>query len=257
MLKAWLLVRRRTRSSVSGSGMVACSVNHLLVTSASPAWARKNEFERAFALRAGNERQRPQRGDLVGHVGDEVELPHGDFRAQGLVAGGDQIEAGVAQGAAARMRRVGRIGLVGGQALVKREQRLREIFAEVGAEGAPRHVDGVGIDVRPDVAGYVGLAWQGQHFRGEGRIALARLDQLAQGPGEGLAEFGHLAVPDQLRRTDQQAGGESLRRLPAVERVRVMGDQQQQVGFVEIDVEHDRRRKTPQQRGRSASGPHS
>ena len=121
-----------------------------------------------------------------------------------------------------------------------------------------RHVDRVGIDVRADVAGDVGSRSARSPFARRRRDRRSpAVDQRRPEPRRRPAlNSGISPARISSRRADHQPGGETLRRLPAVERIGVMRHQQQQVVFVEVDVEHGRRGETAQQRGRPAGSAH-
>ncbi len=123
--------------------------------------------ERLGALRHVVQRQRAERGYAVGHVVGGLVLPRGARDCLGPCRRRHQIEADIAQRAAAGALCVGRVAAVTGHALVKRRQRRPQAFADLGAQSLAGAEDRVGVDVAADLARDVAVARRDERQRNE------------------------------------------------------------------------------------------
>ena len=180
-------------------------------------------------------RQGRQRGHAVGHVVGGVILRGGAGDRRRLAARRQQVERDIAQGAAAGAGRVGRIGAGDRHAVVDLGQR--------GAELARRYRRarrrGRGRSHRDRCRG---------RFRGRCRLRPAASAPARQRPARArrrrewrpcaairLSSLrGCLAGAQARDIVDQKPHRGGLQRLPAVERIAVMGGEKGEIGGVEI-----------------------
>ncbi len=171
------------------------------------------------------------------------------------VAVGDrQVEGGVGQRPAAGRRGIGRERRRRGEPVDERHEAGADPVGDARPDLVAGRRDGVGIDVAADLAGDVGLARKLQHLGAEGRLELLVFGDIGERIDERDIEGDDLARCRVGGAQRQRAHGQRLRRLPAVERVGVGAQQEQQVGFREVDVEPHRRREAAQERGHRPAG---
>ena len=243
MQRAYSLERAGAR------GSAAWRANHLSRTSGRRRSARRSVASAASRARPGSSASDRECGEAVGHVGGVRRTAPRGARAPCRVAGGDQVERGIAQRApsGARPRPGSRAPSAG--ASVARD--VRAAPAGAPARAAPQRVagrDGSHRDRRPAPISRARSA-----SLGSGRTSAAKAgSRRASASQEALASAASSAaglgpVADR-RSTDQRRSGERLRRLPAVERVAVVCSSAQQIAR-----RSDRGRAAPGPRSRAAA----
>ena len=151
-------------------------------------------------------------------------------KASGAAGRRHQIEADIAQRAAAGAGGIRRIGAGDRHALVGLGQRGAEPLADAGAQRLARGVDGVGIDVAADLAGDVAFARRGERQRDEGRLELLVGEDGGERGEQRVVAARRAAGADGGDIVDQQLRRDRLQRLPAVERIAVVGGEEIEIG---------------------------
>ena len=175
------------------------------------------------------QRQRGERRHAVGHVVGRFILPRGAGDGVGLAARRQEIEADIAQGAAAGARRIGRVGAGHGQALICLGERGAEPLADARAQGIAGAVDGIGIDVAADLARDVAFAGRHERERDESRLQPAVAENGGERVDQLVVARGHVAEAQRGDVVDQQSRRDRLQRLPAVERIAIMGGEKGEI----------------------------
>ena len=155
-----------------------------------------------------------------------------------------QVEADVAQRTPPGAGGVRRIAAGHGHALVGRFQRGIEHGADLDTQRLAGAEDGVGIDVLADLAGDVAFAGRHQRQRDEGRLQRGILQDRGQRPHQLVVVARSFMRAQGVDVVDQQAHGDGLQRLPAVERIAVVGGEEGEIVGGEVGDELDRRRRS-------------
>ncbi|CAK0540513.1 Uncharacterised protein [Burkholderia pseudomallei] len=203
---------------------------------------------RRVGRRGGGRQQRDERARAVGHVVRGVVLRGGEpDRVGRLVEFGEVGEREVLQRAAARVagrRRIRARRLV---ALVDREPLGAQRRRELAAHELARAMDGGRIGLR-HLVGEVGLRRQRERELAErGRQRVVRQHALERG-GERVVERERLLRRRTRREREQRARREALARLPAVERIAVVREQERELVVAVVVFDDHGRGEIAQQR---------
>ena len=150
-----------------------------------------------------------------------------------------QIETNIAQRAAAGAGGVGSVRSAFGKSTVVVEQEAGEVLAKCGAQRGAGREHGIGIDIATNLARDIGLAWKRQ-----GQCDKRGLKEaIIKGHAERVQYsriFAHRAVgAERGRIVDQQARGQRLQRLPAVERIGIMCGKESQIIGIQVGEKLD------------------
>jgi hypothetical protein len=129
---------------------------------------------------------------------------------------------------------VGAVRPADGQPLAKPRQAILQPFADAAAHGRARVMDRIRIHVASDLLCDVGFARQSEHERGKGWVAFRiLLDEGEQGRGQ--RAHVRIQIVRALGKSHEEAHGNRLRGLPAVEGVRIVTQEPEEVLVREIE----------------------
>ena len=186
----------------------------------------------------------------VGHIGGGLKVAKRPLAVERVGIGGQQIEGGVAQGAAAgggggRRKLAGLL-----QAAMQASQGVAQMQGHAPAEGLARRVQRGRIG-RGHGQGQIGLRRKAEQKRLERR--LRRL--IGQGPAHGFGEPLFADIVGRARRAgENQALGQGLAGLPAIEQIGVGGEADIGVAGRGVGGQGHRGRKPAQGRQHRARG---
>ena len=218
--------------------------------------------ERFRALLAVDVREAAERGDRIGHVVGRLELGQA-FAPRGRGLGGREIaEAGVREGAAGGPLRIEPPGRAGAKPPPDRLEVLPEPLAEGAPQGAARAVDRVHVDPLHAV-GEVALRRQGQQLGRERPVdgaveqdrphrfeegGVGRFRAGLRGRAAGSGPTPGPALDHALDQPVETGEGERLPRVPARERVGVVGEEGEEVLVRALHRDPDRGGEPPEHR---------
>ena len=204
--------------------------------------------ERGETLVEGRGRQDRQRRQPVGHVVRRDEAGNDPLDRFPVTVGDGERQGAVGEGPPSGRCGIGREGPAVGHRLDHRPEPRADAIGDRLPQGVARRGDRVRVDVATDLAGDIRFAGEKEDLGPEGRFEGVVLGDLAEGVDQRRIDRARLACTDRRGSGDQRAVRQHLRRPPAVERIGVGPQQEEEFIRRQVDRQLHRRREAAEQR---------